>query len=102
MVKAKKFLSKRDYARHKGVSHTSVNKAANAGRITTTPDGLIDPEDADRQWEQNTDPTKPLNSVTVIPNTERAMTRRNHAPTFRRAANRGSAQRRRLWLSARG
>ncbi len=68
MAKAKKkLLSKRDYARHKGVSHTAVNKAARDGRITTTPEGLIDPKTADRQWEQNTDPSKPLNSVTGDP-----------------------------------
>ncbi len=68
MAKAKKkLLSKSGYARHRGVSHTAVNKAVNAGRIATMPEGLIDPEVADKQWERNTDPTKPLNSVTGDP-----------------------------------
>ncbi len=65
MAKAKKkLLSKNAYAKRRGVSHTAVNKAVSAGRITTTPEGLIDPEAADKQWEENTDPSKPLNSVT--------------------------------------
>lgn len=80
MAKAKKFLSKRDYARHKGVSHTAVNKAAKDGRITTTPEGLIDPKTADRQWEKNTDPSKPLNSVTGEPKHRKGPEVREDAP----------------------
>jgi hypothetical protein len=47
-------LSIRAYARHRGVSHVAVKKAIDAGRITPEADGTIDPERADRQWEQNT------------------------------------------------
>lgn len=63
----KKLLSKSGYARHRGVSHTAVNKAVREGRISATPKGLIDPEVADREWQRNTDPSKPLNSVTGDP-----------------------------------
>lgn len=47
-------LSIRAYARHRGVSHVAVIKAIEAGRITQQADGTIDPEQADRDWEQNT------------------------------------------------
>lgn len=51
-------LSRRAYAAHRGVSHTAVGKAIAVGRITTLPDGTIDPEVADREWDANTDPTQ--------------------------------------------
>ncbi len=51
-------ISIRAYARHRGVSHTAVRKAIDAGRITTEPDGTIDPAKADRQWDSQTDPAK--------------------------------------------
>jgi hypothetical protein len=47
-------LSIRAYARHRGVSHVAVMKAIEAGRITQEADGTVDPEQADRDWEQNT------------------------------------------------
>ena len=47
-------LSIRAYARHRGVSHVAVLKAIETGRITTLPDGTLDPETADAQWAQNT------------------------------------------------
>jgi hypothetical protein len=47
-------LSIRAYARHRGVSHVAVIKAIEAGRITQEADGTINPEQADREWEQNT------------------------------------------------
>jgi hypothetical protein len=47
-------LSMRAYARHRGVSHVAVKKAIDAGRITLAADGTLDPERADREWEQNT------------------------------------------------
>jgi hypothetical protein len=62
-----KGLSRRKYAEHRGVSETAVRKAIKKGTITTQKDGTIDPAIADRQWEKNTDPTKPLNSVTGNP-----------------------------------
>lgn len=47
-------MSIRAYARHRGVSHASVQKAIETGRITTLANGQIDPAVADREWEQNT------------------------------------------------
>lgn len=51
-------LSIRAYARHRGVSDTAVHKAIKAGRITPEADGTIDPANADRQWDRNTDATQ--------------------------------------------
>jgi hypothetical protein len=47
-------ISIRAYARHRGVSHTAVEKAIAAGRIGTLADGSIDPATADAEWERNT------------------------------------------------
>lgn len=77
MGKAKKnnpgLLTMNAYAKRRGVSHTAVAKAVKAGRISRTAEGLIDPEAADRQWAENTDPSKPLNSVTGTPRLRRTM-----------------------------
>lgn len=51
-------LSRRQYAAHRGVSHTAVNKAVKSGRITPELDGTIDPAKADMQWANRTDPAK--------------------------------------------
>lgn len=51
-------LSRRQYAAHRGVSHTAVGKAIASRRITPEPDGSIDPVKADRQWDAQTDPAK--------------------------------------------
>lgn len=59
-------VSQREYARRRGVAHTSVRKAIAAGRISTsdgTSRGKINPELADREWSENTDRSKPRNSV---------------------------------------
>lgn len=47
-------VSARQYARHRGVSHTAVQKAIKQGRISTTAGGKIDVEKADRDWNRNT------------------------------------------------
>ena len=47
-------MSQRAYARHRGVAVLAVQKAIQAGRISTLPDGRIDPEVADQEWVQNT------------------------------------------------
>ena len=44
----------REYARRKGVSHVAVIQAIRDKRITPLADGSIDPEEADRQWAENT------------------------------------------------
>ena len=51
-------LSGRAYARHRGISETSVRKALKEGRITKNKNGKIDPEVADKQWQKNTDPAQ--------------------------------------------
>ena len=51
-------ISRRQYAAHRGVSHTAVAKAVATGRITPESDGTIDPDKADLQWDAQTDPTK--------------------------------------------
>ncbi len=63
MTTNRPLLSQRAYARHRGVSHTAVRKAIAAGRITTE-DGRIDPDRADRDWEANTDESKPSSTAT--------------------------------------
>lgn len=47
-------MSQRAYARHRGVAVLAVQKAIQAGRISTLPDGRIDPAVADQEWAQNT------------------------------------------------
>lgn len=44
----------REYARHRGVSHTAVRKAIQSGRIRQETDGGIDPSRADAAWAGNT------------------------------------------------
>ncbi|HKQ57967.1 MAG TPA: hypothetical protein VJY35_08870 [Candidatus Eisenbacteria bacterium] len=63
-------MSPAQYAQHRGVSKVAVQKAIATGRIPATRKGrriLIDPELADRAWAQNTDTSKPRNSVTGRP-----------------------------------
>lgn len=47
-------ISRRAYARLRGCSLTAVQKAIASKRITTLPDGTIDPERANQEWEKNT------------------------------------------------
>lgn len=46
-------LSRREYAKHRGVDDKAVRNAIATGRITTIND-MIDPEIADKQWDENT------------------------------------------------
>jgi hypothetical protein len=62
----KTLISQREYARRRGISHTSVQRAVKARRISTV-DGKIDPAQADREWRDNTDQSKPRNRVTGKP-----------------------------------
>ena len=55
-------LSQRAYAEHRGVSPRAVRRAIADNRIELLPDGTIDPERADREWEANTDATKRPNT----------------------------------------
>ena len=69
-------ISQREYARRRGVSHTAVQRAIKSGRISTV-DGKIDPAQADREWQENTDQSKPRNRITGQPK----RTRTPGAPT---------------------
>jgi len=51
-------VSIRAYARHRGVSHVAVLRAASAGRITLEADGSVDPAKADASWERSTEPKR--------------------------------------------
>lgn len=57
----------RAYARHRGVTHGAVQKAIRANRISLESDGKVDFAAADSAWADNTDLTKPRNSVTGKP-----------------------------------
>ena len=48
-------VSLRQYAKHRRVSHTAVQKAVKQGRIKLT-DGKVDVEAADRDWSSNSSP----------------------------------------------
>jgi hypothetical protein len=48
----------RSYAAQRDVSEAAVLKAIATGRITTLPDGTIDPDRADAEWGAQTDPAK--------------------------------------------
>lgn len=51
-------LSRRAYARHRGVAENAVRKAIASGRIELEPDGTIDPVKADLAWAKRTDPAQ--------------------------------------------
>ncbi len=62
----RELVSLREYARRRGISHVAVQRAVNAGRISTV-NGKIDPERADIEWRENTDHSKPRNRITGSP-----------------------------------
>jgi len=47
-------LSLRAYSRHRAVALSAVQRAIESGRISTLPDGRVNSEVADREWEENT------------------------------------------------
>ena len=49
-------VSRRSYAAQRGVPEAAVRKAIATGRITTVPEGTIDPAEADPEWGAQTDP----------------------------------------------
>jgi hypothetical protein len=61
-------VSQREYARRRGVTHRSVQKAIKDGRIAAAfVDGKIDVDKANKLWKDNTDETKSSNSVSGDP-----------------------------------
>lgn len=53
-------LSRRAYARHRGVHEKAVRKALETGRIALEPDGTINPEKADAAWRSGSDPVRSI------------------------------------------
>ncbi len=51
-------MSRRAYARHRGISETAVRKAIASGRITLEADGTIDAQRADLAWGRHSDPAQ--------------------------------------------
>ena len=51
-------VSRREFARQRGVSEAAVRAAISSGRITVEADGTIDVEKASAQWDRQTDPAK--------------------------------------------
>lgn len=51
-------VSQREYARMRGVSLSAVQKAIKYGRICLNADKTINPEQADIDWKQNTNPAR--------------------------------------------
>lgn len=47
-----------EYAKHRGVTEPGVRKALRDGRIGLRDDGMIDVDEADADWEANTNPAK--------------------------------------------
>jgi hypothetical protein len=86
-------LSMRAYARRRAVALAAVQKAIESGRISSQSDGSIDPEMADRQWEDNTrlgapsilEPAQNANNRTgdVAPQYVEARTKREHYVALR-------------------
>ena len=63
-------VSLRAYARLRGVALSAVQKAIKTRRITLNPDGTLDPERANQEWERNTFAGKTLHQATgpqVVP-----------------------------------
>jgi hypothetical protein len=49
------------YAEHRGVDRKTVRYAVQTGRITRSEDGTINSDQADEDWDNNTDPSKAMN-----------------------------------------
>ena len=47
-------MSLRQYAKHRGVALSAVQKAIQSGRISTLADGRVDSDTADAEWQRNT------------------------------------------------
>jgi hypothetical protein len=60
-------ISIRAYARMRGCAKSAVEKAIKTKRITTLPDGTIDPAKADQEWAKNTFAGHTLNRAQARP-----------------------------------
>lgn len=64
-------VSVRAYARARGVSHTAIQKAIKAGRVTLLASGKIDPTTADEQLSARSDPARRRAAIEGRPAPER-------------------------------
>lgn len=71
-------LSIKDYALHRSTSITAVRKAIKSGRITLNKNNKLDPNVADRQWLDNTNPAKQRKEVNEVTSKAAA----SHAPNY--------------------
>jgi len=60
-------ISLRAYSRMRGCSLPAVQKAIATKRITTLPDGSIDPERANQEWARNTSAGDAINRKLAAP-----------------------------------
>lgn len=68
----RELVSQREYARRRGVAHTTVQEHIRKGHLTTVgKDKRINPKVADRQWARNIDRSKPRNIITGRPKARR-------------------------------
>ena len=63
-------LSIRAYARHRGMSHVAVLRAAKDGRVPLEPDGTVDPAKADAAWQRTTTPARERPEPRPVPTPE--------------------------------
>lgn len=59
-------LSIREYAKHIGRHHSTVQEAIASGKIKPLADGTIDMEQADREWRDNINPARAVNAPSGI------------------------------------
>lgn len=72
--------SLRGYAKHRGVTLRAVQKAIHSGRIATSPEGKIDPSQADAEWDRNTSPRPQTRIQPIEDRTDAAVTTSHSAP----------------------
>ena len=94
-------MSQRQYAAHRGVARSAVQRAINEGRISTAPDGQIDADLADAEWERNTiapegDGGKLLRARTIYMVSKARLADMQLKKLLRRVAPRSGSEDRRL------
>jgi hypothetical protein len=85
-------VSRRQYAALRGCAESAVRKAITTGRITPEPDGTIDPDKADAQWDQQTDPSRQRGTHAKALGVQMAATTRQATKAVPEAAIRAVAE----------
>lgn len=87
-------MSRREYARYRGVSPQAVDKAIKSGRIVKALRGSkLDSDSADALWLRNTDQSKPSNSISGDPHRRKPYPDAPSMPVHGRQAIPEAAQR---------